>query len=69
MWGGAAAVAPIGASKKGHMSLLDDGREETGLLGWASSGVTGDCGEVGLVLAETLIEGEVGVMTEQSYWE
>ena len=37
-----------------------------GLLGWASSGITGDCGEVGLALAENLIEDDDGVMTIQS---
>ena len=63
---GATAVAPVGAPKKGHMSELEDGREGTGLLSWASSGVTGDCGEVGLALAENLIEGDDGVMTIQS---
>ena len=65
---GAAAIAPVGAPKKGHMSVLEDGREAgTGLLGWASSRVTGDCGEgkVGLALVESLIEGEDGVITEQ----
>ena len=51
MWG-AAAITPAGAPKKGHVSVLEDGREGTGLLGWASSRVTGDCGEgeVGLAL-------------------
>ena len=56
----------VGAPKKGHMSELEDGREGTGLLTWASSEVTGDCGEVGLALAENLIEGDDGVMTIQS---
>ena len=65
---GAAAIAPVGAPKKGHVSVLEDGREAgTGLLGWASSRVTGDCGEgkVGLVLVRSLTEGEDGVITEQ----
>ena len=57
---GATAVAPVGAPKNGNMSELEDGREWTGLLSWASSGVTGDCGEVGLALAENLIEGDDG---------
>ena len=51
---GATAVAPVGAPKKGHMSELEDGKEGTGLLNWASSGVTRDCGEVGLALARYL---------------
>ena len=50
---GAATVAPVGAPKKGHVSVLEGGREGTGLLGWASTGVTGDFGEVGLALAES----------------
>ena len=66
MWG-AAAITPVGAPKEGHVSVLEDGWEGTGLLGWASSRVTGDCGEgeVGLALVESLIEGEDGVITEQ----
>ena len=65
---GAAAIAPVGAPKTGHVSVLEDGREAgTGLLGWASSRVAGDCGEgkVGLAPVGSLIEGEDRVITEQ----
>ena len=67
MWG-AAAITPVGAPKKRHVSVLEDGREETGLLGWESSRVTGDCGEgeLGLALVESLIDGEDGVIAAAS---
>ena len=65
---GEAAITPVGAPKKRHVSVLEDSRKETGLLGWASSRVTGDCGEgeVGLALVRSLIDGEDGVIAASS---